>query len=176
MPFVQMLRGFNATFTFSCGILDRQLRQQRDIYLMNQKYRILFLCVHNSARSQIAEGLARAAAGDRVEAYSAGSEPSRVNPFALRVLQERGIDASAQSSKSVQLFSAQPFDYVITLCDDEVCPVFPGAVTRLHWGMPDPSAVQGDDAERLNAFHRTADNISARLETFFRELPVKTNG
>ncbi len=135
------------------------------------KIRVLFLCVHNSARSQIAEGLLRDIAGDFIDVYSAGSEPSRVNPFALRVLQDRGIDASGQYSKNVQQFVNGPFDYVITLCDEEVCPFFPGAVTRLYWGMPDPSAVQGDTDEKLEAFRRTADALDARLQEFVQTLP-----
>lgn len=139
------------------------------------KTRVLFLCVHNSARSQLAEGLLRAMAGEQIEVYSAGSEPSGVNPYARRVLQDRGIDASGHSSKSLQEFIHQPFDYVITLCDEEVCPVFPGAAVRLHWGMPDPSAVRGDSDEKLKAFRQTADAIQARLEEFTRTLsqPVK---
>lgn len=135
------------------------------------KTRVLFLCVHNSARSQLAEGLLRHMAGDTFEVYSAGSEPSQVNPFAIRVLQDRGIDASGHSSKNVRQFIHEPFDYVITLCDDEVCPVFPGAVTRLHWGMPDPSAVQGDSDEKLEAFQKTADALEKRLQEFVATLP-----
>jgi len=136
------------------------------------KTRVLFLCVHNSARSQLAEGLLRAMAGDSVDVYSAGSEPSQVNPFAIRVLQDRGIDTSVLYSKSVQEFVNQPFDYVITLCDDEVCPILPGAVRRLHWGMPDPSAVQGDSTEKLDAFRRTAEALQGRLQEFVRTLPA----
>ncbi len=133
---------------------------------MMMKTRVLFLCVHNSARSQMAEGLLRAMAGDSVDVFSAGSEPSSVNPFAIRVLQDRGIDASAHYSKSVQDFVNQPFDYVITLCDEEVCPFFPGAAMRLHWGMPDPSATNGDTDEKLEAFRRTADALETRLREF----------
>ncbi len=135
------------------------------------KFRVLFLCVHNSARSQIAEGLLRQRAGHIVDVYSAGSEPSTVNPFAIRVLQDRGIDASAQYSKSVQEFASQPFDCVITLCDEEVCPVFPGAATRLHWGLPDPSAVQGDSEAKLEAFRETAEALETRLQEFLQTLP-----
>lgn len=134
------------------------------------KYRVLFLCVHNSARSQIAEGLLRNMAGDSIEVFSAGSEPSRVNPFALRVLQDYGIDASAHYSKNVKEFVHEPFDYVITLCDDEVCPYFPNARTRLHWGMADPSAAQGDTDEKLEAFRRTADALGVRLREFVQTL------
>lgn len=135
------------------------------------KTRVLFLCVHNSARSQLAEGLLRHMADAQVEVYSAGSEPSAVNPFTLQVLNERGIDASTHTAKSLQDFLGQPFDYVITLCDDEVCPFFPGAITRLHWGLPDPSAVRGEEADKLEAFRRTAADIEARLTAFVKTLP-----
>lgn len=134
------------------------------------KYRVLFLCVHNSARSQLAEGLLRHMAGERFEVYSAGSEPSYISPYAVRVLQDQGIDPTSQYSKSVQIFLNQSFDYVITLCDDEVCPVFPGAVQRLHWGMPDPSAVQGDGSEKKRAFHETAAAIKLRLDEFVKSV------
>lgn len=138
------------------------------------KPRVLFLCVHNSARSQLAEGLLRASAGETFEVRSAGSEPSHVNPFAIRVLQDRGMDASAHFSKSVQEFVGQPFDYVITLCNQEVCPMFPGAVTRLHWGMPDPAAVEGDNETKLEAFRRTAEAIQAKIDEFVQAYPVPT--
>ena len=99
---------------------------------MSDPIRVLFLCVHNSARSQLAEGLLRAMAGDRVQVFSAGSELSFVHPLAVRVLQERGIDASAQRSKSVAEFKDAHFDFVITLCAEQVCPVFLGARQQLH--------------------------------------------
>lgn len=134
------------------------------------KRRVLFLCVHNSARSQIAEGLLRRMAGEFMDVSSAGSQPSAINPFAVRVLQDRGIDASMQYAKNVQDFLTQSFDYVITLCEDEVCPVFPGAGARLHWGMPDPSAVEGDTDTRLDAFRETADAIQARLDEFVQTM------
>ncbi len=133
------------------------------------KWRVLFLCVHNSARSQLAEALLRALAGDRFEVYSAGSEPTRPHPFALRVLQDEGIAVSALRSKSVSEFLAQPFDYVITLCAEEVCPVFPGAVTRRHWALPDPAAVEGSTEEKLEAFRRTAAELKQRLGEFISE-------
>jgi arsenate reductase len=135
------------------------------------KTRVLFLCVHNSARSQLAEGLLRDMAGDVFEVYSAGSSPTGVNPFAIRVLQDRGIDASRQYSKNLNEFVAQPFDFVITLCDDEVCPVFPGALRRLHWGLPDPGAVEGDSEAKLDAFRRAAEAIEARLREFLQAVP-----
>ncbi len=131
--------------------------------------RVLFLCVHNSARSQLAEALLRALAGDRFEVYSAGSEPTRPHPFALRVLQDEGIDTSTLHSKSLSEFLAQPFDYVITLCAEEVCPVFPGAVTRLHWALPDPAAVEGSTEDKMEAFRRTAAELKQRLAKFISE-------
>ena len=134
--------------------------------------RVLFLCVHNSARSQLAEGLLRAMAGDRVQVFSAGSEPSRVHPLAIQVLQERGIDASQHRSKSVNEFLNEKFDYVITLCAEEVCPVFLGAMTRLHWALPDPSAAQPNPEEQLAAFRRTADELDDRLQKFISEKQV----
>jgi arsenate reductase len=136
---------------------------------MDALMRVLFLCVHNSARSQIAEGWLRALGGAHFEVFSAGSAPSRVHPLAIRVMQEHGIDLSAHRSKSVNEFFDQPIDVVITLCAEEVCPNFPGKVTRLHWEMPDPSAVQGSDAERIAAFHRVADEIEKRVNEFLND-------
>ena len=102
--------------------------------------KILFLCVANSARSQMAEGLARAVFGTRAEVFSAGSVPTRVNPHAVSALAEVGIDISGQTSKSVDDVNAGSMDLIITLCADEVCPVVPGRVKRLHWPLPDPAA------------------------------------
>ncbi len=131
--------------------------------------RVLFLCVHNSARSQMAEGLLRAMAGDRAQVFSAGSEPSSVHPLAIRAMQERGIDISRQRSKSVVEFADDYFDYAITLCAEEVCPVFLRATRRLHWALPDPAAAPGDVVERLAAFHHTADAIEDRLRELLKE-------
>lgn len=101
--------------------------------------KILFLCVANSARSQMAEGLARHMLGSDVEVLSAGSQPSKVNPYAIEAMQEVGIDISGHHSKSVDDVNAATVDVVITLCADEVCPVLPGRVRRLHWPIPDPA-------------------------------------
>ena len=131
---------------------------------MSDKLRVLFLCVHNSARSQLAEGLLHAMAGDRMQVFSAGSEPSFVHPFALCVLQERGIDASLHRSQSVAEFAYKQFDYVITLCAEQVCPVFLGATNKLHWALPDPAGVLGSDEEKLQAFRHTADELTRRLK------------
>lgn len=136
--------------------------------------RVLFLCVHNSARSQLAEAILRQMAGDRIQVYSAGSAPSRVHPLAKRVLEERGIDTFGLQSKSVSLFQDQQFDYVITLCAEEVCPVFPGEHRRLYWTMPDPSAVEGTDDQKLDAFRKTADELQKRIAGFLAALHETT--
>ena len=130
--------------------------------------RVLFVCTHNSARSQIAEALLKRYGGDDFEVFSAGTEVSRVNPYAIRVLGEAGIDWSGARSKSVVEFLDQTFDYVITVCDRAraTCPVFPGSSNTLHWGLEDPSDVEGSDEERLEAFRRTETEVSARLRPF----------
>ncbi len=126
---------------------------------------VLFLCVANSARSQMAEALARHHFGDAVRVQSAGSEPSRVNPYALRALAERGIDASAQHSKHVDTIDPSTVDLVITLCAEESCPVFLGRARRLSWAMPDPDRKHEDlsDEERLQHFRVARDAIEARV-------------
>jgi protein-tyrosine-phosphatase len=127
--------------------------------------RVLFLCTHNSARSQIAEALLRHLGEGRVEAFSAGAEPSRVHPKALEVLQKEGVDTTSLSSKSLQQFIGQDFDYVITVCDraQESCPVFPGDPERIHWSFPDPSAVSDPDAQNL-AFLQVFAGLEKRLK------------
>ncbi len=123
---------------------------------------VLFLCVANSARSVMAEGLARALYPDlRVE--SAGSSPTQVNPLAVEVMAERGIDVAAHRSRDVASVDAGRVGLVVTLCAEEVCPVFPHPVERWHWPMPDPAAERGDDAARREAFRRVRDAIEARL-------------
>ena len=129
------------------------------------KERVLILCTGNSARSQMAEGLLRSLAGDRFDVFSAGTKPSTVNPLAIEVMQERGIDISGHCSKHLQEYLGQPFDYVVTVCDNaaESCPVFPGKAQRIHWSFPDPAAEQGPHAERLAIFRTVRDDIEARL-------------
>src|SRR6185295_15827896 len=130
--------------------------------------RVLFLCTHNSARSQMAEGFLRAMAGGRFEAGSAGTEKTSVNPLAIRVMAERGVDISAHASK---LFSGlESWDYLITVCDDanERCPWVPGSVKRLHWSFPDPSRATGTEEERLAVFRRVRDQIEQRLTDWLR--------
>ena len=127
--------------------------------------RVLFLCTHNSARSQMAEGLLRAWGGDRFEAHSAGVVATEVRPLAIRAMAEAGIDISAQTSKALDVYLGQAFDRAITVCDDarEACPFFPGARTQLHWSFDDPSAATGSEEERLAVFRRVRDEIGARI-------------
>jgi len=134
--------------------------------------RILILCTGNSARSQMAEGLLRHDGGPNYEVVSAGIHPSHVRPEAIQVMRELGIDISAHRSKSVEEFTGQHFDYVITVCDNanESCPVFPATTKRIHWGVADPAAVQGSEEQRLAAFRRTRD----QLRTHFRQLVEKS--
>ena len=129
---------------------------------------ILFLCVANSARSQMAEGLARAIAPPGVAIYSAGSAPSRVNPFAQEVMREVGIDISSHRSKSVEEIPAERIDTVITLCAEEVCPVFPGRVRRFAWPFEDPAAAQGTDETIREQFRRVRDGIRDKVQEFFQ--------
>jgi arsenate reductase len=135
------------------------------------RQRVLVLCTHNSARSQMAEGLLRALASDRFDVASAGTEASRVHPLAIRAMDELGIDLRGHSSKTVDRLLAEPWDYVITVCDsaNERCPLFPGRTTRLHWSFEDPSAATGNEAERLAVFRRVRDAIAARLRGWVAE-------
>ncbi|MBI5656225.1 MAG: arsenate reductase ArsC [Geobacter sp.] len=132
------------------------------------KQRVLFLCTHNSCRSQMAEGLINHDLGDRFLAFSAGTEATRVNPLAIRVLAEIGIDISGHRSKTLDEFAGQQFDYVITLCDsaNEKCPLFFGGVRRLHIGFDDPSRLPGPEEEVLPAFRRVMDEIRTRLAAY----------
>jgi len=127
----------------------------------------LFLCVANSARSQIAEGLARSLAPAGVTVMSAGSQPTRVRPEAIAVLAEVGIDIGGQRSKDVAEIPAAEVDTVITLCGEEECPIFLGAAARLHWGLPDPAGAGGDTAARLAAFRATRDELRRRIGALF---------
>ena len=133
---------------------------------MNKK-QVLILCTGNSARSQMAEGLLRHDAGDRFEVASAGTKPTSVRPEAIAVMKEVGIDISVQRSKSVEEFTQQHFDYVITVCDHakESCPFFPGHPTQLHRDFIDPAAVQGSEQERIAAFRQTRDDLRSYLRT-----------
>ncbi len=127
---------------------------------------MLFLCTHNSARSQMAEGLLRHFAGDHVEVMSAGTEATHVRPLAVRAMEELEIDISSQESKTLERYLGQPFDYVITVCDEanEACPFFPGARQRLHWSLPDPAEAEGTEEERLEVFRVVRDRLRDHIE------------
>ncbi len=133
--------------------------------------RVLFVCTHNSCRSQMAEGLINHDLGDRFEAYSAGTVATRVNPLAAKVMTEIGIDISHHRSKTLDDFSGQDFDMVITLCGDanETCPLYLGGVRRVHIGFEDPSRLKGDEEEVLPEYRRVRDAIRERLNRFLRE-------
>ena len=138
---------------------------------LGAKRRVLFLCTHNSARSQMAEGLLRALGGNRFEVFSAGTEATRVRPLGVRAMAEMGIDIAGQESKTLDRYLDQLFDAVITVCDqaNEACPVFFGARERLHWSFPDPSRATGSEEEQLAVYRSVRDAIRARIE---RELLV----
>jgi arsenate reductase len=132
----------------------------------NGKLRALFVCTHNSARSQMAEGMLRHLAGDCFEAFSAGTEATHVRPQAIEAMREVGVDISAQEPETLERYLGEPFDYVVTVCDDanEACPVFPGAKERLHWSLPDPSAARGAEEERLSVFRSVRNRIRELVE------------
>jgi arsenate reductase len=131
------------------------------------KKRVLFLCTHNSARSQMAEGLLRQRGGDRFEVFSAGLEATAIRPLAIQVMAEIGIDIAGQQSKTLDRYRSEPFDAVITVCDaaNETCPVFSGARQRLHWSFPDPSQAKGSEEEQRAVYRAVRDAICTRIET-----------
>ena len=134
----------------------------------HKRFSVLFLCSANSCRSQIAEGILRHFGGNRFKALSAGSHPTELNPLAVEVMEEIGIDISGQRSKSVEEMLSQEFDYVITVCDKarEFCPIFPGSTTSLHWDIEDPAAVTGSSKEKKEAFTRVRDRLKALILQF----------
>ena len=136
---------------------------------IDETKKILFICTHNSARSQIAEGLINSLYGEKYKAYSAGTEPSWVNPYAIKVMNEIGIDISKQNSKGLDKFINQDFDFVITVCDNanENCPFFPGGKERMHKSFKDPAAVTGNDMTKLTAFREARDEIMTWLNEQF---------
>ena len=139
--------------------------------------RVLFLCTHNSSRSQMAQGLLRARGGTQYLVFSAGTHPRAVHPLAVRAMAELGIDispAAGHRAKGMDEFIGQSMDLVVTVCDDaaEECPFFPGARRQEHWSFPDPSAATGTEAERLAVFQQVRDAIAARIETFLRRPDV----
>ena len=141
---------------------------------ISQPWRVLFLCTHNSSRSQMAEGLLRARGGTVYEVFSAGTEPRVVHPLAIKAMHEIGLDLSAHRAKSLDAFRNQPaMDLVVTVCDEaaEACPYFPNARRQVHWGFPDPSRAQGSEEERLAVFRRIRDQIAAKIDQFLSLQP-----
>ena len=139
-----------------------------------EKKKVLFVCVHNSARSQMAEALLKNIAGDRFEAESAGLEPGTLNPLAVEAMKEKGMDISQNKTKGVFDFikAGKLFNYVITVCDEtssDICPLFPGYAKRLHWSFRDPSSLEGTYEERLEETREIRDEIKARIEKWLKE-------
>ena len=136
---------------------------------MNKK-RVLFLCTGNSCRSQMAEGFLRDMAGDRFEVFSAGIKPTQVNPLAIKVMAEAGIDISKHRSKSAMEFIGQKFDFVVTVCDNakQTCPIFPGKYEKIHWDLEDPAEAQGNEEERLSFFRRIRDEVKNNVLAFIK--------
>jgi arsenate reductase len=137
-----------------------------------KKKKVLFLCTENSCRSQIAEGILRHLKGSKFDVFSAGTRPSVVNPIAIKVMAEIGIDISGHRSKSVQEFQGMNFDFVITTCDaaGETCPVFPGIARHLHWSFNDPANADGSEEEILSAFRKVRDEIKLQIQEEFSQF------
>ncbi len=140
------------------------------------KKKVLFVCIHNSARSQMAEELLRQLAGDRFEVESAGLEPGNLNPFAVEVLKEKGIDITGKKTqKAFDLFKqGRRYNYVVTVCDEanaERCPIFPGTLQKLHWGFPDPSSLNGSHEERLAKTRAVRDQIEVKIKDWLALNP-----
>ena len=130
--------------------------------------RVIFVCTHNSARSQMAEGMLRAWGGDRFEVHSAGTEATRVRPEAIAAMAEIGIDIGAQTSKTLEPYLGESFSWLITVCDQakEACPTIPGVRQQAHWSIDDPSTVEGDEEARLEAFRVARDHLRDRIHMF----------
>ncbi|NTV52395.1 MAG: arsenate reductase ArsC [Candidatus Firestonebacteria bacterium] len=140
-----------------------------------EKTRVLFVCIHNSARSQMAEAFLNQLGGGKFEALSAGLEPGKLNPLVVEAMQEAGIDISGNATKSVFDFykRGELFSYVFTVCDEasgERCPIFPGVTQRIHWGFPDPSALIGTHAEKMVKVREIRDMIKAKIAEFVRAV------
>lgn len=140
-----------------------------------KKQRVLFVCIHNSARSQMAEAFLNLAGGDRFEAESAGLEPGKINSLVVEVMREIGVDLSQKGTRDVfEVYrQGKQYDYVVTVCDEasgERCPVFPGAAARLHWNFEDPSSFTGSQKEKLAKTRMVRDQIRQRIALFIKEI------
>jgi arsenate reductase len=136
------------------------------------RIRVLFLCTHNSARSQMAEGILRHLGRERVEVFSAGTVATRVHPLAIAAMAEKRMDLRGQRSKHMDELAEERFDYVITVCDNanESCPIFPGSPERIHWSIADPSAVEGDEEVKLRAFRAALDELATRIRSLLSAI------
>ena len=141
--------------------------------IRSERTDLLFLCIANSARSQLAEGLARHLAPDSIAVHSAGSEPGRLHPLAVEVLKEVGIDIAHHHSKSISEIPAERIAQVITLCAEEVCPIFPEDVEKFHWPMADPAGTEETGLQALARFRSTRDELETRLREFFADHAVR---
>jgi arsenate reductase len=147
-----------------------QKAEGRNIMNESKRKRVLFICTHNSARSQMAEGIMNHIYHDKYEAHSAGTKPTQINPLAIRVMMEIGVDISGQRSKRIREFDGQEFDYVVTLCSDaeDICPFFPGK-EHMHRGFEDPGQATGSDEDKLNAFRKLRGEIGRWIEETFKD-------
>ena len=138
--------------------------------------KVLFLCTGNSCRSQMAEGLLRHLGQEAVAVASAGTRPAQIHADAIRSMSEIGVDISSQRSKPLEPFLGQPFDYLITLCDDakQSCPAFPSASQNIHWSIPDPAAARGTDEQRMAVFRRVREDLAARIRLFLAGISQKS--
>ena len=141
--------------------------------MKGRKKRVIFVCSHNSCRSQMAEGLLRHYRGERYEIFSAGTSPSRIHPMAIEVMGEKGVDITGQRSKSIDEFLGLGFDFIVTTCDDarDQCPVFPGQGKRLHWDLEDPAEAEGSREEKLEVFRRVRDELEKLIQSHFLADP-----
>ncbi|OGS43374.1 MAG: arsenate reductase [Elusimicrobia bacterium RIFOXYD2_FULL_34_15] len=139
---------------------------------MDKRIKVLFVCVHNSARSQMAEAFLNKLAGDKFEAKSAGITPGQLDPIVVEVMKEIGIDISGNKTKGIKEFvdRGDVFDYVITVCDESGCPFFPGKTEQLHWSFPDPSGLTGTDDEKKIKTREVRDQIKARIEDWIKKF------
>jgi ArsR family transcriptional regulator, arsenate/arsenite/antimonite-responsive transcriptional repressor / arsenate reductase (thioredoxin) len=147
------------------GISERPSAANDTATDSRRRVRVLFLCTHNSARSQMAEAILRHLSQARVDVHSAGTKVTRVHPLAIAVMAEKGIDLAGHRSKHMAELAGKHFDYVITVCDNarESCPVFPGDTEHIHWSIPDPCAVKGDEEVRLHAFRSASNDLMTRI-------------
>ena len=152
--------------------------QEAVAHLPGRKVRVLFLCTHNSARSQMAEGILRHLSGGRIDGFSAGSQPTGLHPLAVEVMAKMGIDISQQRSKHLDEFLDQSFDYIVTVCDSvrESCPTFPGDPERVHWSFIDPAEVSGSEKERARAFDQVALQLMNRIRYLVILIERETSG